>query len=199
MLSKSPRFGANSAFFKKSKGRRMFSAEEDNRLKALVAQFEDPDWKFIAAQMANRTPRQCRERFKNYLSPDLSSRPWSETEDDLLHEKVSQIGQRWAQISPFFLGRSDVSLKNRWTAIGEGRTQSTARNGPKIDGVASPPLPVLDTPAPPPEKSEIGVFSFINMDPVWKKEEQMLMQGGEGAGASVQALSAFRNYGGRIW
>jgi hypothetical protein len=181
----------------------MFSAEEDNRLKALVAQVADPEWKQIAAQMPNRTPRQCRERFKNYLSPDLSTRPWSEPEDDMLREKVAEIGQRWAQISQFFAGRSDVSLKNRWAAIIAGRAapESAIRTEQILEREPPPPIPapVLEPPAAPPEKPECELSPFILTQPLSSKEEQMMMLRGEGNGASVQLLSTFRNYGGRIW
>lgn len=128
VLSKPSMFGSSyglgySTGLPKSSGcRHTFSAEEDAKLKALVLHSADPDWKSIASQMGNRTARQCRERYKNYLSPDLSTRPWTETEDAILAQKVHEVGQRWAQISRFFQGRSDVSLKNRWAAISARRS-----------------------------------------------------------------------------
>jgi hypothetical protein len=173
----------------------MFSAEEDNHLKLLVAQIADPDWKQIAAQMTNRTARQCRERYKNYLSPDLSTRPWNDVEDVLLREKVRQFGPRWAQISHFFPGRSDVGLKNRWSAISAGiddrRPGLEAAERPE----EKPPPPA----APPPEKSETVLAPFLFTEPLWSKEEQMLILRGDGGPANSQLLSTFRNYGGRIW
>lgn len=130
----------------------MFSPEEDSTLKSLVLQSIEPDWKAIASQMGNRTPRQCRERYKNYLSPDLSTRPWSETEDAILTEKVHEIGKKWAQISQFFEGRSDVSLKNRWTAINmRGSAHHEAKSSMKW----------IDEPESPGSKSNIAFDSLM--------------------------------------
>jgi hypothetical protein len=98
--------------------RQPFSADEDVKLKALVAQFGQNDWQAISAQMNNRTCRQCRERYKSYLAPGLTSSPWTDPEDELLRTKYYEIGPKWAQMAAFFPGRSDVNIKNRWTLIG---------------------------------------------------------------------------------
>jgi hypothetical protein len=98
-------------------GRCKFSADEDANWKTLVLQYGERNWKRISSVMNNRTTRQCRERYKNYLSTDLSVRPWSDAEDEILTQKVLELGQKWAQISRFFSSRSDVRLKNYWLAI----------------------------------------------------------------------------------
>jgi hypothetical protein len=102
----------------------MFSFEEDVLLRQLVEQYGDNDWKVIAQEMPNRSRRQCRERYKNYLAPDLSNRPWSDGEDALLRDKVAEYGPKWAKISVFFKGRSDASIKNRWWSSLNGRAES---------------------------------------------------------------------------
>jgi hypothetical protein len=51
--------------------------------------------------------------------------PWSDAEDALLHEKVAEYGPKWAKISVFFKGRSDASIKNRWSSL-NGRAGSAA-------------------------------------------------------------------------
>jgi hypothetical protein len=103
----------------------MFSRDEDARLRFLVARYGEENWKLISREMRSRSPRQCRERYKNYLSPQLSTRPWAESEDELLRKKFREIGPRWAQMSAAFVGRSDVAIKNRWAAI-------CARDGPPV-------------------------------------------------------------------
>jgi hypothetical protein len=97
--------------------RHKFLKAEDDQLRTLVERFGEKSWTVIASYMRRRTPRQCRERYKNYLSPSVTNRPWSPEEEALLVEKVSQLGQRWAKIACFFDGRSDVNVKNHWTAI----------------------------------------------------------------------------------
>lgn len=105
--------------------RQLFSQEEDELLKVLVRQFGDQAWKKIAQQMPNRTPRQCRERYKNYLAPTIQNGPWTEAEDQLLCQKVTELGFKWSSIAKFFTSRSEVNIKNRWTSI-SGRTKSHA-------------------------------------------------------------------------
>lgn len=107
----------------RSKGiRQIFSPEEDVYLCSLVQQYGNNSWKFIAKKMPNRTTRQCRERYKNYLSPEIKNGPWTKEEDDLLKEKYKEFGPKWAQISSFFKARSDVNIKNRWASITAKKT-----------------------------------------------------------------------------
>jgi hypothetical protein len=67
--------------------------------------------------MGRRNARQCRERYKNYLSPQFHNDPWTPAEERLLTEKVKELGQKWSKIATFFKGRSDVNVKNQWAAI----------------------------------------------------------------------------------
>ena len=67
--------------------------------------------------MEGRNARQCRERWKHYLSPKVSTGPWTEAEDQLLNEKYSEYGSQWARISKFFMNRTDITVKNRWISL----------------------------------------------------------------------------------
>ncbi|EAY03575.1 Myb-like DNA-binding domain containing protein [Trichomonas vaginalis G3] len=97
--------------------RHKFSSEEDSKLKKLVEKYGENDWTTVASEMKTRTARQCRERFKNYLSPKLTNGPWTEEEDKLLEEKFNEYGPKWAKIAVFFPSRSDVNVKNHWTSL----------------------------------------------------------------------------------
>ena len=97
--------------------RQMFSPQEDDLLRELVREFGDQQWKLIAQRMPNRTTRQCRERYKNYLAPEIKNGPWTADEDQLLKEKYEELGPKWSTIATFFTSRSDVNIKNRWTSI----------------------------------------------------------------------------------
>ena len=97
--------------------RHKFSKEEDELLKKLVDKHGETNWMTIASHMKTRSPRQCRERYRNYLSSNLINGPWTFEEEQLLEEKVREFGQKWSKITPFFESRSDVNLKNHWTAL----------------------------------------------------------------------------------
>lgn len=97
--------------------RKLFSIEEDAKLRFLVSQYGNKDFKKIASFMPGRTPRQVRERYKNYLSPEVNNGPWSREEDALLCKKYMELGPKWSKIADFFPSRSDINVKNRWTSI----------------------------------------------------------------------------------
>ena len=100
----------------KSTRKQKFSPEEDEKLRSLVAHY-GLDWKMISAVMKNRTPRQCRDRWKNYVSPNVNSAPWTAEEDALLLDKFKEFGRQWAIIAKFFNQRTDIHIKNRWVTI----------------------------------------------------------------------------------
>ena len=43
-----------------------------------------------------RQGKQCRERWINFLSPDIKREPWTPKEDLMLLEKQKAIGNQWA-------------------------------------------------------------------------------------------------------
>lgn len=94
-----------------------FSASEDTLLQGLVEKHGTSDWKLIAEFMPNRTSRQCRERWKYYLDPQLNSlspTKWTREEDEKLIAKYYEYGPKWSQIAHFFPQRTDINLKNRF-------------------------------------------------------------------------------------
>ena len=97
--------------------RKMFTPQEDAIIVLLVKQYGKKNWKLIAQSLPNRTTRQVRERFRNYLSPELINGPWTKEEDDRLKKLYKEIGPKWSQISTYFKNRSDVNIKNRWSSI----------------------------------------------------------------------------------
>ena len=94
--------------------RRNFTPEEDQRLILLVKKFGTNNWKQVSRNMYCRSPRQCKERFTTYLSPDVNLNPWTPEEDNLLMALYDKFGSKWVKISKFFKGRRDNNLKNRW-------------------------------------------------------------------------------------
>lgn len=97
--------------------RQKFTSEEDQMLVHLVSIFGTHSWRRIAQQMSRRSTRQCRERYLNYLSPELKNGPWTYAEDQVLLKKVAEYGTCWSKISRFFESRSDINIKNRYALL----------------------------------------------------------------------------------
>ena len=94
--------------------RRPFTVEEDARLIDIMNKGDFINWEIVAQQMGDRSSRQCRERWVNYLSPGIRTDPWTDYEDRLLVQKINELGRCWSTIGQFFNGRSENDVKNRW-------------------------------------------------------------------------------------
>lgn len=94
-----------------------FNEEDDERLKAIIKDLGTKSWADVSKAMGNRNPRQCKERWENYLNPHINNDPWTKEEDDLLILKQKEIGSRWVTISHFFNRRTDAAVKNRWQML----------------------------------------------------------------------------------
>jgi hypothetical protein len=101
-----------------------FSADEDALLVSLVHQFGTECWAKVAKLISGRNARQCRDRWLNYLSPEVSFAPWTTDEEAILTRKFIEFGPRWRVIASFFSTRSDVNIKNHWQLM-----QRRARRG----------------------------------------------------------------------
>jgi hypothetical protein len=68
--------------------------------------------------MKTRTARQIRERYLNYLDPNLKTEKWTFEEDQKLISILSKCHNiSWKSIQMNFPGRTDVSIKNRSRTI----------------------------------------------------------------------------------
>jgi hypothetical protein len=107
--------------------RKSFTREEDLLLAQLVAQHGASHWEQLSKFISGRTARQCRERWRTFLSPELINGPWSHAEDQLLDRLYAEHGSKWSVIAKHFRGRSDSNVKNRWNRHWQGlgiRSQS---------------------------------------------------------------------------
>lgn len=91
-----------------------FTPGEDDKLKELVQRLGTGNWVMISNFMPERTPKQCRDRYMNYLHPGYFKCEWSKDEDNLLVKLYYEYGPKWSYLKQFFFGRSPNSLKNRW-------------------------------------------------------------------------------------
>ncbi|KAL1523885.1 hypothetical protein AB1Y20_018804 [Prymnesium parvum] len=98
--------------------RRPWGAEEDEDLRKLVEIHGIKSWSLIATFLNARNGKQCRERWRNHLRPELNKGEWTPEEDVEIWDRVQQLGTKWAQISEQFMPcRTDNDIKNRWNSI----------------------------------------------------------------------------------
>jgi len=99
---------------KNKRPRKYFTRYEDFVIEECQKLSPPPSWEAVSQYLPLRTPRQCRDRWINYLSPAINRKPWSIEEDKLLFEKVTIYGKKWSEIAKYFRDRSNNQLKNRW-------------------------------------------------------------------------------------
>lgn len=98
-----------------------FTAAEDFKLSELVSRYGVHQWATIARKFRNKTTKQCRERWQNYVNPSLRLGEWDESEDLLLVEKYNEIGPKWTNLTQFFTGRSVNNVRNRWLKLNRAK------------------------------------------------------------------------------
>jgi len=87
---------------------------EDLKLRKLVKSLgTSGTWQKIAKDMGyTRSPKQCRERWHNFLDPKLRVE-WSDDEDSKLMSLFHQFGSQWANIAKQLRGRTGDRVKQR--------------------------------------------------------------------------------------
>lgn len=109
-------FNSSQIEMKKKKVRNYFSPEEDQKLRELVLKYGDRSWNLVSSLMKTRNQRQCRERWKHYLSCDAieASQPWTKEEDQIIIQRFNELGGKWTKIARELPGRSDLQVKTRY-------------------------------------------------------------------------------------
>lgn len=99
----------------------------------LVAQHGTKNWAYMETVFPHRSAKQCRERYRNQLDPNIKREPWSEEEDLAIIQAVETMGTRWVPIAKLLPGRTDNQIKNHWNSILSKRREETLRLKAKRD------------------------------------------------------------------
>ncbi|KAK8845665.1 hypothetical protein M9Y10_020583 [Tritrichomonas musculus] len=140
--------------------RKRFTEEEDNILKHVIQTLGIRNWSEVAKYLPGRSGRQCRDRYNNYLFKDISFRPWTNEEDEIIMRKYLIFGNHWSKISTFLDGRSGNNVKNRWHKYLSKRYGDFLSKLKFISPVYQGPIatkPVIQIPPPPP----IPIMNFF--------------------------------------
>lgn len=94
--------------------KRHFSPEED---RIILDNYKEKgtNWAEIAKLCGNgRTAKNCRDRYRDSLAPNVDHSPWSEEDKKLLIKLVEKYGPNWSSLSNFFPGRKGTNIKNTY-------------------------------------------------------------------------------------
>jgi hypothetical protein len=94
-----------------------FNLEEDKAIRNFVYTHGTSSWANMKKILPDRTIKQCQERWKNFLDPNLSKEKWTIEEDSLLLNLVGEYGKKWSRFVNHFHGRTDVLIKNRYNLL----------------------------------------------------------------------------------
>jgi hypothetical protein len=95
---------------------RNWTHEEDTLVKALVTKHGAKKWALIADKLGGKTQKQVYARWRDYLQPGLTTRPWAAYEEDHLIKIQEVIGNQWAVLARLMPGRSPNAIKNKFHA-----------------------------------------------------------------------------------
>lgn len=101
-----------------------FTEANDKKLEKLVQQYGTSDWDKIARLFSNKSAKQCRDRWMNYLNPEFRHGKWTAAEDRLLLKYHDEIGSQWTQMSKMFEKRMSNDLRFRFLKLKRRQTRN---------------------------------------------------------------------------
>eukprot|EP00300_Choanocystis_sp_HF-7_P012450 c17898_g1_i1.p1 GENE.c17898_g1_i1~~c17898_g1_i1.p1 ORF type:complete len:218 (-),score=31.51 c17898_g1_i1:32-685(-) len=108
---------------------------EDERLRNLVDKYGEGLWSQIAREMPSRVGKQCRERWRNHLAPNITREPFSLSKDELLMDMVKICGTSWARIADALPGRTENMVKNRfYSTLAKRMRHDRAKTNRQLEG-----------------------------------------------------------------
>ena len=133
-----------------------FTPEEDAIIIDHVAQYGPKKWGILESRIPNHSRKSCRERWHNYLNPEINHNPWTDEEDQIILDKFNEFGRQWSKIAQFLPGKTNQSVHNRWNLLNRQRTGPKAR------------VPWT------PEEDQILINRFYELGHQWVKIAQFL-------------------------
>ena len=92
--------------------KRSWTSAEDEIIKNWVAKNGPTNWQELAKFIPNRTDKQCRERFRNYLDPTICHDNWTDQNDWLLYLGYIVHGPKWSTLNNIFTNRTAAFTMN---------------------------------------------------------------------------------------
>lgn len=95
----------------------LWTAQEDEELRAGVKKHSHSNWKAIAAELpsGNKSAIQCLHRWRKVLNPEVVKGNWTSEEDDKIRRLVNEMGaQKWSQLANHLPGRIGKQCRERW-------------------------------------------------------------------------------------
>jgi len=116
-----------------------WTREEDETIIKFVQENGTKNWTKLSSLLPGRIGKQCRERWRNHLDPEVNRDPWTNEEDAILIEMHESLGNQWVKIAEHIPGRSDNCVKNRWNSTlkkrllySQGNYQKPRRGRPSL-------------------------------------------------------------------
>jgi len=98
---------------KEKSKKKLWTESEDKLLLELIAQ-HGQKWTLIGKLIGGRKCKQVRDRYLNYLNPEVKTTPFTAEEDAQLISLFNKLGNKWKQIATNMKGRSESQVKNRY-------------------------------------------------------------------------------------
>lgn len=108
---------------------RSWLPSEDELVRSLVQQHGPRKWTLIATRLKTKTQKQVYARWRDYLQPGLTTKPWSAEEQQRLVELQAHVGNQWAVLARLMPGRSPNAIKNRFHATKRKLERHNKRDG----------------------------------------------------------------------